>query len=276
MGCVNQEKIDSYTSQIDDMYSKSNYLDCKILIGDFHQEFPNSKEYNIYSIKLSNIDFLIEKKEINGYIAQINNYYSQSNYSKCKSLLSEFTYKHSNSVEYQNYPITQSKLDALIKKKEEKKKMMLSLLKSEMRIEKDEVEDKIFYTHKSTPYYANNNMFYLYIGKGGTYAWLRLQMRYCSDSWLFVDSITIKVDGENFYFNPSYSEMKRDNGGLKIWEWYDFSPSEKDIEMIKKIINSKKTIIRFNGEKYYDDRIITSTEKYALKQVLALYEILSK
>ncbi|WP_161627154.1 hypothetical protein [Paenibacillus alvei] len=46
--------------------------------------------------------------------------------------------------------------------------------------------------------------------------------------------------------------------------------------MIRAIIKSKKTIIRHEGDTYYDDRTITKKEKAALQNVLDAYDALQK
>jgi hypothetical protein len=40
------------------------------------------------------------------------------------------------------------------------------------------------------------------------------------------------------------------------------------VELIQKIINSESAKIRFDGQQYFDTRVISSTQKRALKEVL--------
>jgi len=50
--------------------------------------------------------------------------------------------------------------------------------------------------------------------------------------------------------------------------------TQETYSIIKAIINSKVAKIRFNGKQYYDDRIISQSEKKALQNVLLAYETL--
>ncbi|MBE8717577.1 hypothetical protein [Cellvibrio polysaccharolyticus] len=112
-----------------------------------------------------------------------------------------------------------------------------------------------------------------YIGyREGRKPWLRQDLFYKSDSWLFVRSYIFLIDGERIDMPPT--KFERDNGSGKIWEWEDKMATETDIAILKKIINSKETIIRFNGDKYYDDHTVTSSEKAGLKDVLTGYQAL--
>ena len=42
--------------------------------------------------------------------------------------------------------------------------------------------------------------------------------------------------------------------------------------MIKKIIASKKTVMRLEGRQYYKDVTITANQKTALKNILTVYQ----
>lgn len=112
----------------------------------------------------------------------------------------------------------------------------------------------------------------LYIGGKGNYHWLRLKLKYAASDWLFVKRVKINIDSQNR--NLDCGEFERDHSSV-IWEWCDKSPSELDLLLIKDIIKSKKTIIRFSGQQYRDDHIVTKAEKRALQDVLDAFEVLS-
>jgi hypothetical protein len=80
------------------------------------------------------------------------------------------------------------------------------------------------------------------------------------------------VDDQNFEVNTNYNDVKRDNGAVRVWEWIDVPMDKEKYQIIKAIIESKKTILRYQGDTYYQDRIITDTEKQALQNVLNAYE----
>lgn len=139
---------------------------------------------------------------------------------------------------------------------------------SKMRSDTDEVRDVTFYKDKSTPQYYDVNSFHLYIGKKGNNVWLRLRIQYTGDDWLFIEKYTIRADDQRFDIDADYFDIERDNGFGAVWEWYDGLVDKRMISIIQAIIDSEKTVLRYEGKQYYSDRTITATEKQALQNVL--------
>lgn len=138
---------------------------------------------------------------------------------------------------------------------------------AKMRRSTDEIEGTTWYYDPSTPRYTNHNSFHLYFGKKPDSApWLRFRIQYEADDWLFINSFVVVADGRRFD-TPS-AKFERDNADGRIWEWYDESPSADDLEMINAVIHSRKAVLRLEGDKYRNDRAITSREKAALQSVL--------
>jgi tetratricopeptide (TPR) repeat protein len=130
-----------------------------------------------------------------------------------------------------------------------------------------------YYDRATYSTYAGNK-FFLYIGKQDSgQPWLRLQMMYSGSDWIFWETLTVSVDGEKFSFNPGYYEVERNNDS-RVWEWYDVSPDSGDISMIEKIITSQNTTLRFEGETYRSDMVLSSAQKRAFKNVLVAYKAL--
>jgi len=143
---------------------------------------------------------------------------------------------------------------------------------SKMRISKDSVKNLKFYYDKSSPQYRNRNAFEIYAGQeAGSDPYLRFNIQYFGEDWLFIKSYFFNIDGETYEITPSYGEVETDNDS-QVWEWYDVNPSSENIEMIQKIIKSKKTVMRLEGRQYYKDVTITQTQKTALKNVLTVYQ----
>ena len=152
----------------------------------------------------------------------------------------------------------------------------VSAAKYAMRISNDTVKNYKWYYARTSPQYVSANAFMLYIGKSAdSDPYLRFKIQYFASDWLFIETYTINVDGEIFTISPDYGEVQQDNGIVggesMIWEWYDVNPTSENIDMIKKIISSKKAVIRSEGKQYYKDRTITQTEKTALKNILITY-----
>lgn len=167
----------------------------------------------------------------------------------------------------------QTKLAALKKAdKEARAKVALAKLKSEY----DRVEGITWYYPSTYPKYIDTRSYILpYIGKRDSgYSWLRLEMNYTGDDWIFWTKITFVVDGEKYYKSFGYFDVERDSDG-DVWECVDISPSDSDIELLRKIADSKETIVRFEGD-YRKDITISANDKTAIKQVLDAYDILSE
>ena len=68
--------------------------------------------------------------------------------------------------------------------------------------------------------------------------------------------------------------MKRDHGSGNIWEWTDKSADKHDIEVLREIASSNRTVIRFYGTQYRKDFVVPEKDKRAIKQIFQLYEAL--
>ncbi|GIP15017.1 hypothetical protein J40TS1_06590 [Paenibacillus montaniterrae] len=166
-----------------------------------------------------------------------------------------------------------------IKKKEdaEKEKQRIAEVSAKltnMRIKKDEVTETAYYFDKTSVKYVNENGFYIYAGIMKEYPpFLRLRIQYEGDNWLFIDKYIIKTDDDTFTIYTEFGDVNQDNGGAKVWEWLDIPITSENYEIIESILASEKTIIRHQGQYYYD-RTLTNKEKTAIKNVMEAYEAL--
>lgn len=168
-----------------------------------------------------------------------------------------------------------AKAEAEAKKAEESRKANVNKALSKLRKTTDEVEGITWYYDKTTSKYDDTNNAHLYIGvqeSGDPY--LRLRIRYASDSWLFIQQYIFRSGRRQIYDHAWILGVNRDNSGGGIWEWYDATPTADDLDMIRTIIASDKAILRYSGQQYYDDRTISSEEKKAFQNVLDAYEAL--
>lgn len=153
-----------------------------------------------------------------------------------------------------------------------------------MRCEEDEVRGISWYYPKAFPYYdsygywgADVRCFVLpYMGVQGNNIWLRLVCDYTSGDWIFFEKITFAVDDERYYRYFSYYDVVRDNAYGDIWEYVDIEVGADEIELLKAIANSEKTIVRFEGDDYYDDFTVKESDKKAIKEMLLVYEALTE
>lgn len=141
----------------------------------------------------------------------------------------------------------------------------------------DEIGNFTTYEHKKAPRYINSRSVlnpYILLQDGLTF--LQFRNIYVSDDWLFIESYIVKADDQKFEINPTYSEVKRDNEGGEIWEWTEGSTTSEEEAMLRAVSNSKKAVIRYSGQQYYKDRVISQSEKDMIKDTLIAYDAMSK
>lgn len=155
------------------------------------------------------------------------------------------------------------------KKVSELKEKQAQIALSKLSKRYDKFQDTTWYKSPTSPNYRNTNAFYIYFGvSDNSKLPLRLVLQYESDDWLFIESATINVDGQNYDVS---GDWERDHNS-RIWEWID--EKLEDREMIEAIINSKAALIRFEGDQYYSTKSISLTQKNALRDILLAYDAL--
>ena len=150
-----------------------------------------------------------------------------------------------------------------------------------MMVRKDKVEGITWYTpykslvwHQYIKSYGGTEApISLYIGKRST-PWLRMKLYYESSDWLFCKKAIAFVDGAKL--DLTYNTFEIDNSSGDIWEWSDVTPTDWDLTVIERIINSKEAIIRFYGNQYYNDRVVKKRHKQALQDALDAFKLLKQ
>lgn len=144
-----------------------------------------------------------------------------------------------------------------------------------MRTSYDDVNEITWYYDKTTPKTSLSNSIYIYMGKKKDGSpWLRFYTQYSSDDWLFIKKLTIKTDENTHSIEPKYGDVERDHGSGTIWEWYDVSMTNYLYKICQDIISSKSSKLRYVGDQYHKDKVITAQEKQAMQNVLNAYEAL--
>lgn len=144
----------------------------------------------------------------------------------------------------------------------------------------DKVQQLTWYQHKDQPKYTDICCYmYPYIGRmdnGAT--WLRVALNYTdaktNAGWIFFKTVIFSVDGENTTKVFNYNDILRDND-TEVWEVADFEPDATEIQLLRNIAASTETILRFQGDEYYVDHVVTDKEKAAITDVLTAYEYLT-
>lgn len=169
--------------------------------------------------------------------------------------------------------IEESKADSLANIEDSLKAMKVLDLMKKFKIKKDEFSNNIWYEHKSSPRFRNSNGFYFYFGVNedlGVCA-LRMVLQYYDDDWLFIKNIIFSIDGENYQYVPE--DMKRDNSGGYIWEWFD-EAIDPQSDLVQALSNSHSVKIKLNGSDYYDIRTLNQRQIQAVKETYELYTLL--
>ena len=138
--------------------------------------------------------------------------------------------------------------------------------------DEDKIENHTWYMDSGYLYQKGTGI-WAYMGRSkDSSIKLRYKFNYEAKDWLFVKSIIIAADNERF--EKKDVTFKRDSSYSGINEWYDVIVLDEDLKIIKVIINSKETTIRFEGDTSYDDYVVTDKEKKSLKNIVDAYEAL--
>lgn len=137
-----------------------------------------------------------------------------------------------------------------------------------------EFDGSSWYRHPESPRYQDTRPYVtLYVLESGSgQRSLEFFLNYTADSWLFVRSAQINIDGDIVSL-PSAS-WSRDND-TEIWEWTGYRADERLLEVAAKIAASKRAVIRFNGQEFYDDYVIPQSDKNAIRDMLLAWEVMN-
>jgi hypothetical protein len=101
---------------------------------------------------------------------------------------------------------------------------------------------------------------------------LELFINYTSrDGWLFVENASINIDGETTRL--PVPRWFRDND-TEVWEFGSITgPSA--LSIARQIAEADRAVIRFNGQQFYDDYVVSGTDKRVIREMLAMWEVIS-
>lgn len=173
----------------------------------------------------------------------------------------------------------EEKLAALQKQEKEAKRAEALKLLGNMRLDEDKVRHLKFYYPKAWRFnsygnwIADTRCFILpYIGMDDNgNIWMRVVYNFTDDDWVFFKKITVAADDERYYRSFKYFDIVRDNDGGQVWEYID-TDGASDVTMLWAIVNSKETIVRFEGDDYSHDFTVRESDKQAIKEALLVYE----
>ena len=278
-GCINSEEHQKLKADYEAVKAENTSLKSQLISLETKlDELENGAERLLAKARLS-----FEERDYDQSVSICNKLIETHPESKeaatAKSFLSKIeAIKKKDKAEALRREKAQKAEEARIKQAEAAR--LKNSLKS-MMIRKDKVEGITWYTpYKSLVWHSYIKSYggteapiSLYIGKRST-PWLRMKLYYNSGDWLFVKKVIAFVDGVKL--DLTFGEFERDHAGGEIWEWSDVSPTELDLTVVKRIIDSKEAIIRFYGNKYYNDKVVEKRHKQALQDALDAFKLLKQ
>lgn len=98
-------------------------------------------------------------------------------------------------------------------------------------------------------------------------------VKYRGDNWLFVNSYSMSADGvKKDFHNVNFN---RDNGARSVWEWETKPMTSEMRNYIHEFSTSEKAMVRFNGDRYYSNLILSDNQKKELSLMVRLLELMS-
>ena len=158
--------------------------------------------------------------------------------------------------------------------KEKERSAVIEKLLKKMSAEEDRFNQVTFYTHTTVPQYDDTRSYIIpYLGRTDSgYTYLCWYCDYTGDDWIFWDTMTFIIDGTKYTKSVGYNAVVRDNAWGNVWEVYNTANvSDSDIQLFRSIAASEETEVRFSG-KYVYDMTISSQDKQAIADILALYD----
>ena len=138
----------------------------------------------------------------------------------------------------------------------------------------DEVQQTTFYKPKEYPDYIDTRCYVLpYISVIGSYKGLVITYNYTEDDWVFFKKVTFAIDDERYVKTFEYFDILHDSSYGIVCENISVQANSEDISILQKIVNSEKTIVRFQGDDYAYDFTISQSDKDAIRQVLTAYGV---
>lgn len=128
--------------------------------------------------------------------------------------------------------------------------------------------------HPSSPRFQDiRNYVTLYLIESGTgQQTMELFFNYTSRSgWLFVESASINIDGETT--RVPVGQWFRDND-TEIWEFASLR-GDAAVALARRISEADRAVVRFNGQQFYDDYVVSGDDKRVMREMLAMWDVLS-
>ncbi len=137
----------------------------------------------------------------------------------------------------------------------------------------DSAEGITWYQPKAMPEFIDERSFIMpYLGQKSDKTWVRLVLNYAGVEWLNFENVTVTIDGEAYEQPFGQLTVEKGDKSGNLWETADFLAGNADLVLLESIMNSKTTVVRFEGPEKYFDLTVSTIDKQAIRQVLDAYE----
>lgn len=220
------------------------------------------------------------EKELDGYrfspeklCANVDELYRADNLDSLRNVKIKLEYYHPESKELDKVKQLLSKLENNRKEKAEaaRKKRMRAVNK--LRKKYDDVSGITWYYNPYFTHYNNTNRTSVYMGQKDGSVWLRLEMSYEGEDWIFFENAYLSYDGKTkqIYFDK-YRDKETDND-TRVWEWIDVSVDSDILSFLREMVKGKSVKMRLSG-KYTKTRNLSVNEIRGIEDVLLAYDVL--
>lgn len=256
-------------------YSTFNYANIEIEQGNYEKAYTylqetienqKNKNQNIVDTatnKKNEIKDKLKEQVISKAQKEIEN----KNYDKAEEIL--LPYKDIDIKE-----ITEL-YDSLKKQVKEEKKNKKAQLLAKLNSKYDDMYNTTYISPKGIDSVSTTIHMAPYMGVEGSIKTLVIDLGFHRDDWIFFEKIIFNIDGDLTTINVQYNDVQRDTiGGGYIHECMPLRESKYSniFKLVEKIINGNNVKVRFSGDQYSVDYVITEKEKQGLKDIYELYK----
>lgn len=256
-------------------YSTLNYANMEIEQGNYEKAYTylqetiqNQKDKNQNIVNIAtNKQNEIKDKLKEEVISKAQKEIEDKNYDKAEEIL--LPYKDIDIKE-----ITEL-YDSLKKQVKEEKKNKKAQLLAKLNSNYDDMKNTTYISPKGIDSVSTTIHMAPYISTTGSTKTLFIDLGFIKNDWIFFEQIIFNVDGDLTTIDVQYNDVLRDViGGGYIREYIPLRESNYSniYKLIEKIINGKEVKVRFTGEQYYIDYVITDKEKAGLRDIYELYQ----
>ena len=252
--CVSKSKYDKLEILKKDVESENTMLRDKIT--------ELEKELEIYR-------FSPEK-----LCANIDELYRDDNWDSLHAIKVQLEYYHPEAKELAKVKQLLSKLEKNRKTKAEEMHRKRMRAVNKLKKKYDDVSNITWYYNPYFTHYTNTNLTSVYMGEKEGTVWLRLEMSYTGDDWIFFETAYLSYDGNTLpIVFDRYKDKESDNSGGSVWEWIDVPVDDEMLSFLKEMVKGKSVKMRLSG-KYTKTRNLSTNEVRGIEDVLLAYDVL--